>query len=146
MYNCNNDKTIFSRGGRGANGIHHSNSIYNYFKSLKLGLFLSDVYLNHLMTIMVSVFLRGYRGKTIDFAKSAADTEQQLPISWIMANGTTLHFKISWKPVWYRQFTRRCIAPETPFSVSWMIPLLHMQSPRHRLYIQLKQRISISPT
>ena len=52
-----------------ANSIHHSNSIYNYFKSLKLGLFLSDVYLNHLMTIIVSVFLRGYRGKTVDFAK-----------------------------------------------------------------------------
>ena len=52
-----------------ANSIHHSNSIYNYFKSLKLGLFLSDVYLNHLMSIIVSVFLRGYRGKTIDFAE-----------------------------------------------------------------------------
>lgn len=52
-----------------ANSIHHSNSIYNYFKSLKLGLFLSDVYLNHLMTILVSVFLRGYRGKNIDFAE-----------------------------------------------------------------------------
>jgi len=49
--------------------IHHSNIIYNYFKSLKLGLFLSDVYLNHLMTIIVLVFLRGYRGKTIDFAE-----------------------------------------------------------------------------
>ena len=52
-----------------ANSIHHSNIIYNYFKTLKLGQFLSDVYLNHLMTIIVSVFLRGYRGKTIDFAQ-----------------------------------------------------------------------------
>ena len=52
-----------------ANSIHHSNSIYNYFKTLKLGLFLSDVYLNHLMTIMVSVFLREYRGRTVDFAE-----------------------------------------------------------------------------
>lgn len=52
-----------------ANSIHHSNKIYNYFKTLKLGQFLSDVYLNHLMTIIVSVFLRGYRGKTIDFAE-----------------------------------------------------------------------------
>ena len=67
----NNHKTIFShnKGVPVANSIHHSNSIYNYFKSLKLGLFLSDVYLNHLMIIMVSVFLRGYRGKTIDFAE-----------------------------------------------------------------------------
>jgi len=48
MYNCNNHKTIFShnKGVPVANSIHHSNSIYNYFKSLKLGLFLSDVYLN----------------------------------------------------------------------------------------------------
>ena len=38
-----------------------------YFKTLNLGLFLSDVYLNHLMTIILSVFLRGYRGKTVDF-------------------------------------------------------------------------------
>ena len=52
-----------------ANGIHHFNKIYNYFKALKLGQFLSDVYLNHLMTIIVSVFHRGYRGKTIDFAQ-----------------------------------------------------------------------------
>lgn len=36
--------------------------------TLKLGLFLSDVYLNHLMTIILSVFLRGYRGKTVNFA------------------------------------------------------------------------------
>ena len=52
-----------------ANIIHHSNTIYNLFKSLNLGLFLSDVYLNHLMAIVLSVFLRGYRGKTIDFAE-----------------------------------------------------------------------------
>lgn len=52
-----------------ANIIHHSNKIYNYFKTLKLSQFLSDVYLSHLMTIIVSVFLRGYRGKTIDFAQ-----------------------------------------------------------------------------
>ncbi|EJX03728.1 hypothetical protein EVA_08166 [gut metagenome] len=53
-----------------ANSIHHSNHIYNYFKTLNLGLFLSDVYLNHLMTIILSVFLRGYRGKTVDFPRS----------------------------------------------------------------------------
>ena len=51
------------------NSIHHSNSIYNYFKTLNLGLFLSDVYLKHLMTIIVAVFLRGYKGKIIDFTQ-----------------------------------------------------------------------------
>lgn len=49
--------------------IHHSGKIFNYFKTLKLSCFLSDIYLNHLMAIIISVFLRGYRGKTIDFAE-----------------------------------------------------------------------------
>ena len=53
-----------------ANSIHHSNEVYNYFKRLKLGLFLSDIYIRHLMTIIISVFVYGYRGKTVDFAKA----------------------------------------------------------------------------
>ena len=52
------------------NSIHHSDVVYNYFKRLKLGLFFSDIYIRHLMTICISVFLYGYRGKTIDFAKA----------------------------------------------------------------------------
>lgn len=145
MYNCNNHKTIFShnKGVPVANSIHHSNSIYNYFKSLKLGLFLSDVYLNHLMIIMVSVFLRGYRGKTIDFAEVSC-----------MHRTTTAYFLNHGK--WddsalqdilkARVIHTKHIAPESPFSVLWMILLLHTQSLRHRLCIQLKQRISINLT
>ena len=53
-----------------ANSIHHSNEVYNYFKRLKLGLFLSDIYIRHLMTIIISVFVYGYSGKTGDFAKA----------------------------------------------------------------------------
>lgn len=48
--------------------IHHSNKIYNYFKALNLNCFLSDIYLQHFMAIILSVFLRGYRDKTTDFA------------------------------------------------------------------------------
>lgn len=36
-------------------------------ESIKSRIILSDVYLNHLLTIILSVFLRGYRGKTVDF-------------------------------------------------------------------------------
>ena len=50
-----------------ANIIHHSNKIYNYFRALNLNCFLSDIYLQHFMAIILSVFLRGYRGKTTDF-------------------------------------------------------------------------------
>jgi len=52
-----------------ANSIYHFNTIFNCFKKLNLGLFLSDIYLNHLATIIFSVFLNGFKGKTVDFAK-----------------------------------------------------------------------------
>ena len=69
MYNWSTNKqhTHSNKGVSVANSIHHSKHIYNYLKALNLGLFLSDVYLNHLLTIILSVFLRGYRGKTVDF-------------------------------------------------------------------------------
>lgn len=54
-----------------ANSIHYSNTVYNYFKDLNLGLFLSDVYIQHLMSITTSVFQSDYNGKTIDFAKNS---------------------------------------------------------------------------
>ena len=54
-----------------ANSIHYSNTVYNYFKNLNLGLFLSDVYIHHLASITTSVFQAGYHGKTIDFAKNS---------------------------------------------------------------------------
>ena len=38
------------------------------FKVLNLNCFLSDIYLQHFMAIILSTFLRGYRGKTTDFA------------------------------------------------------------------------------
>lgn len=148
MYNCNNHKTIFShnKGVPVANSIHHSNSIYNYFKSLKLGLFLSDVYLNHLMIIMVSVFLRGYRGKTIDFAEVSC--MHRTTTAYFLNHGkwddSALQDILKARVI--IPFTRKHIAPESPFSVLWMILLLHTQSLRHRLCIQLKQRISINLT
>ena len=48
--------------------IYHSKSIYNCFKRLNLGLFLSDVSLKHVMAIITAVFMQGFHGKTVDFA------------------------------------------------------------------------------
>ena len=68
-----------------ANSIHHSKAVYNYFKQLKLGLFLSDIYIRHLMTIIISVFLVGYRGKTVDFAKTS--THHRTTIAHFLNHG-----------------------------------------------------------
>lgn len=68
-----------------ANIIHHSNKIYNYLKALNLSHFLSDIYLQHLMTIIVSVFLRGYRDKTVDF--SIASQHHRTTVAYFLNHG-----------------------------------------------------------
>lgn len=53
-----------------ANSIYHSRTVYNWFNKFNPGLFLSDIHRNHLMAIVLSVFLYGYKGKTINFART----------------------------------------------------------------------------
>lgn len=52
------------------NTIHHSSFIYNQFKKLNLCKFYSNRVVNHLMSILISIFLSGYHGKTTAFAKN----------------------------------------------------------------------------
>ena len=54
-----------------ANTIHHSSFIYNQFKKLNLCKFYSNRVINHLMSILISIFISGYHGKTTDFAKNS---------------------------------------------------------------------------
>ena len=51
--------------------ILNSNVIYNCLKKLNLGTFLSDVNMRHIIAIMLSVFMTGYKGKTVDFARAS---------------------------------------------------------------------------
>ena len=55
-----------------ANTIHHSTFIYNQLKKLNLYKFYSNRVINHLMSILISIFLLGYHGKTTDFAKNSS--------------------------------------------------------------------------
>lgn len=55
-----------------ANTIHHSSFIYNQFKKLNLCKFYSNRVVNHLMSILISIFISGYHGKTTDFAKNSS--------------------------------------------------------------------------
>ena len=55
-----------------ANTIHHSSFIYNQFKKLDLCKFYSNRVVNHLMSILISIFISGYHGKTTDFAKNSS--------------------------------------------------------------------------
>mgnify|MGYP001187517448 CR=1 FL=1 len=55
-----------------ANTIHHSSFIYNQFKKLNLCKFYSNRVINHLISILISIFISGYHGKTTDFAKNSS--------------------------------------------------------------------------
>ena len=55
-----------------ANTIHHSSFIYNHLMKLNLCKFYSNRVINHLMSILVSIFISGYHGKTTDFAKNSS--------------------------------------------------------------------------
>ena len=55
-----------------ANTIHHSSFIYNQFKKLNLCKSYSNRVINHLMSILISIFITGYHGKTTDFAKNSS--------------------------------------------------------------------------
>ena len=54
-----------------ANTIHHSAFIYNQLKKLNLCKFYSNRVINHLISILISIFISGYHGKTTDFAKNS---------------------------------------------------------------------------
>ncbi len=50
------------------NSIYHSSIIYNRLVQLNLYQFFSLSVMKHILAILISVFSRGYRGKTVDFA------------------------------------------------------------------------------
>ena len=74
--------------------IHHSSFIYNQFKKLNLCKFYSNRVINHLMSILSSIFISGYHGKTTNFAKTAPATELRSLISLIPGNGMIHYFQM----------------------------------------------------
>ena len=54
-----------------AHTIHHSTFIYNQFRQLNLCKFFSNRVIGHLMSILISIFISGYHGKTTDFAQNS---------------------------------------------------------------------------
>ena len=55
-----------------ANTIHHSIFLYNQFKKLSLCKSFSNRVIGHLMSILISIFISGYHGKTTDFSQNSS--------------------------------------------------------------------------
>ena len=55
-----------------ANTIHHSTFLYNQFKKLNLCKSFSNRVIGYLMSILSSIFISGYHGKTTDFAQNSS--------------------------------------------------------------------------
>lgn len=56
-------------------------------KKINLCKFYSNWVISHLMSILISIFISGYHGKTTDFAKNSPGIGLPLPIFSIMVNG-----------------------------------------------------------
>ena len=54
------------------NTIHHSTFLYNQFKKSNLYKSFSNRVIGHLMSILNSIFISGYHGKTTDFAQNSS--------------------------------------------------------------------------
>ena len=54
------------------NTIHYSTFIYNQLKKLNLCKSFSNRVIGHLMSILISIFISGYHGKTTDFAQNSS--------------------------------------------------------------------------
>ncbi len=52
---------------RNSKSIHHSEAIFKILKKINLTEKLSEVYISHIITILIAIFSIGYRGKTVDF-------------------------------------------------------------------------------
>ena len=63
---------IHKKEGASRKYYNHSSFIYNQFKKLNLCKFYSNRVINHLMSILISIFISGYHGKTTDFAKNSS--------------------------------------------------------------------------
>lgn len=55
-----------------ANTIHHSSFLYNQFQQLNLCNFYSKRVIKHLMSILISIFIAGYKGKVLNFAQHSS--------------------------------------------------------------------------
>lgn len=51
--------------------IHHSEIIFNKLKEINLTQQLSYIAIKHIMTIIITIFTFGYKGKTINFEKNS---------------------------------------------------------------------------
>ena len=49
------------------NSIHHSETIFNSLAKINLADKFSRIAITHIITILISIFSIGYRGKTVDF-------------------------------------------------------------------------------
>ena len=54
------------------NSIYHSRIIYNYLKQLNLCRVYSQTYIQHILSIILSVFAIGFKGKTVNFEQSGS--------------------------------------------------------------------------
>ena len=126
--------------------IHHSQTIFNYLIELKLCQILSHIAISHIMSILIAMFSRGYRGKTVDFALYS--NHHRTTVGHFLNYGKWKDEVIqnSLKQMVIRVIYQEAERSGQPIFCIVDDTIASKKSLRHRLYTLLKMLTSISLT
>ena len=99
-----------------AYSVKQSEEICKTLNALRLGNFLSDVYLEHVKTLTRSVFMLGYKGKVVNAEVFSEKHRTTVAHFWITEDGTACILKKRWNDKSLIAFTRDPGRAERQFS------------------------------
>lgn len=118
------------------NSICHSNSIYKSMLELGLPGHFRRVVLTHIMAILISVFVRGYRGKTVQV--SASSPRQRTAVAHFLNAGKWDDAELErlYKEALIRRIWAESRKSGQPIGRLADDTSLQRPGPRHRLRVQ----------
>ena len=116
-----------------SNSIYDSEVIYKYLSFLKLEEYFRRLVLRHIVSILLSVFMAGYKGKTVQMSANS----EKCRTTVIMGNGTTIYWsEFSEERLYAESMRKQSVRANQSFAL-WMIRYPQRQSLRHSLKSKL---------
>ena len=127
------------------NSIYDSGVIYKYLSTLKLEEYFRRLVLRHIVSILLSLFMTGYKGKIVQMSENSEKC--RTTVAHFLNHGkwdADLLERILRKEI-IRSMRKQSVQANQSFAL-WMIRYPQRQSLRHRPNIQYRMRISTSRT
>jgi len=126
--------------------VKQSEEICKCLNQLRFRKILSDVYMEHIMAIIHSVFMPGYHGKIAN--TKYFSEKHRTSVAHFLNDGKwdSLEVERSFRKQVVDTVDHESRKADSPFSASWTIRLLRIQRLRHRRCTPLKRRITTCRT